>query len=64
MFKKKVCSKSIFHKYIYLNIKIGYLRFFYKMAFEKIVEAPIGHILFFKVNIRCHGVPNKEAGNI
>lgn len=34
------------------------------MAFEKIVEAPIGHILFFKVNIRCHRVPNKEAGNI
>lgn len=34
------------------------------MAFENIVEAPIGHILFFKVNIRCHRVPNKEAGNI
>lgn len=25
--KKKVCSKSISHKYIYLNIKIGYIGF-------------------------------------
>lgn len=51
--KKKVRSKSIFHKiYIYLNIKIP--KIFYKMAFEKTVEAQRGHIPSFKLNVRCH----------